>query len=165
MPAAAYANLAWNGPGSGAMVDTAPSTQPGLGIKGTGRIGEQIQITLPTARLKATRLVNAPLYAQGAGSLEKALPKGRGRALLSVSIGAQPSAFDIAQAVWGMENGIETGWTPRQIMRILASILAGKVSGAGSNAPVFRDITDSKPRVSATTDAAGNRLSVTVDRD
>ena len=165
MPAAAYANLAWNGPASGAMVDTAPSAPASLGVKGTVRLTEQVQISLPAARLKATRLVNAPLHVQGTGLLEKALPKARARALLTVSIGAQPSAIDIAQAVWGMDNGIETGWTPRQIMRVMAAVLAGKVSGAGSNAPVFRDVTDTKPRVSSTTDQAGNRLTVSVDRD
>ena len=111
-----------------------------------------------------TGLKDSPCYIYGTGSLA-AGPRGTGTITCTVSIGAQPSAFDIAQAVWGMENGIETGWTPRQIMRIVAAVLAGKVSGAGSNAPVFRDITDTKARVEATTDASGNRTAVTTDPD
>lgn len=64
-----------------------------------------------------------------------------------------------------MDNGIETGWTPRQIMRIMAAALAGKVSGSDANAPAFRSVTDSKARITATTDADGNRLSVSLDGD
>lgn len=92
-------------------------------------------------------------------------PRGTGSISCSISIGAQPSAFDIAQAVWGMDNAIETGWTPRQVMRVLAAAMAGKVSGSGTNAPVFRSITDAKDRITATTDADGNRVSVSLDSD
>lgn len=111
-----------------------------------------------------TGLKDSPCYIYGTGALS-AGPRGTGTISCSVSIGAQPSAFDIAQAVWGMDNGIETGWTPRQIMRVMAAVLAGKVSGAGSNAPVFRAITDAEARVNATTDASGNRTSVTLNPD
>lgn len=81
----------------------------------------------------------------------------------SIKIGFQPSAQDIAYAVWGLDSGIETGWTPREVMRIVAAVLAGKVSGAGANAPVFRDVNDTKARVNATTDSSGNRTAVSLD--
>jgi len=122
-----------------------------------GGIGEVISAAL-------TGLKNSPCTMTGSGAMTAAV-KGTGTISCTVSIGAQPSAFDIAQAVWGMDNGIETGWTPRQIMRIMAAALAGKVSGSDANAPAFRSVTDSKARITATTDADGNRLSVSLDGD
>ena len=164
MPAAAYANLAWNGPGSAAVVDVSTPVVA-ADIQGWAKAQETAggAGSIPAAHV--TGLKNRPMTTSGTGTIITAYPRARARPTLTVSIGSRPSADDIAQAVWGMENGIETGWTPRQIMRIVAAVLAGRVSGAGSNAPVFRDVTDTKPRVSATTDASGNRLAVSVDRD
>ena len=48
-------------------------------------------------------------------------------------------------------------------IRIFASALAGKVSGMATNAPIFRNITDMKARITATTDSSGNRSAVTLD--
>lgn len=115
---------------------------------------------LGTASGAITGLKDSPCYIYGTGYLTGS-EKGTGTISCSISIGAQPSAFDIAQAVWGMDNGIETGWTPRQVMRIVAAVLAGEVSGAGSFAPQFKSITGDSTRVSAETDASGNRTVVT----
>lgn len=57
---------------------------------------------------------------------------------------------------------IESGYTAAEILRILASVAAGKSSGQPSS-PVFRDLGDTKDRVSGTVDGSGNRTSVTVD--
>lgn len=57
---------------------------------------------------------------------------------------------------------IESGYTAAEILRILASVAAGKSSGQPT-APVFRDIADTKDRVSGTVDSQGNRTSVTID--
>lgn len=158
-----YTGLIYYGPGCGAMVDTAPAETPVMGLSGVGRLAEAVQIVLPTPNLKATRLVNAPLAVQGEGQVVQALPKGRARALLTVNIGATPSAFDNAQATLG--ELVEPGYTLRDTLRLMAAVLLGKVSGADANAPVFRDVNDTKARVSATTDAAGNRLSVSLDHE
>lgn len=58
---------------------------------------------------------------------------------------------------------IEPGFTAEEILRIIASVIAGKVSGAGTGTEVFRDITDTKDRVTSTVDDDGNRTAVTVD--
>lgn len=100
MPFAASSNLMWNGPASAAMLEDAGTIGIELAIKGFARINQEVQISLPAANLKATRLRNSPVEATGSGELVLALPKGRARPSLSVSIGAIPSAFDIAQAVW-----------------------------------------------------------------
>ncbi len=68
-----------------------------------------------------------------------------------------------AAALLDLAHGIETNQTLRKAMRYLLAVLVGKSSGAGADAPVFRDINDMKNRVSGTLDADGNRTSVTVD--
>ncbi len=50
-----------------------------------------------------------------------------------------------------------------EMMRIMASVLWGKVSGMDTQNPVFRSIMDTKTRVTATTDEYGNRTSTTMD--
>lgn len=57
---------------------------------------------------------------------------------------------------------IESGYTAAEILRILASVAAGKSSGQPT-APVFRDLGDTKNRVSGTVDTNGNRTGVTID--
>jgi hypothetical protein len=76
-------------------------------------------------------------------------------------IGADPSAEDIAQAVW---NGtfVETGFTMMEAMRIMAAALAGKVEISGGT-HTFRDLTDSEARITATVDGDGQRTSVTLN--
>lgn len=159
-----YTTLEYYGEAAGAMLDTSTGTSA-ADIQGWGRAqgGASGVATMPTAHV--TGLKNRPMTAVGLGQIVTAYPRGKARPILTVSIGARPSAEDVAQAVWGMDNGIETGWTPRQVMRILAAVMAGKVTGADLNAPVFRSITDTEPRVTASTDASGNRSTVTLNPD
>jgi hypothetical protein len=69
----------------------------------------------------------------------------------------------IANALLDLSNGVETSVTVRQSLRLMAAVLLGKVSGADTDAPVFRDVNDTKDRVTATTTADGNRTAVTLD--
>ena len=73
------------------------------------------------------------------------------------------AAAAVATAILDAANGIETGVTPRQALRGILSALGAKVSGMDSNAPVFRDVGDTKDRITAATDSNGNRTSVTLD--
>jgi len=50
-------------------------------------------------------------------------------------------------------------------MKSFASVLLGKVSGAGTGVEVFRDINDTRPRVTAIISAEGNRNTITLDPD
>jgi hypothetical protein len=58
---------------------------------------------------------------------------------------------------------VEGTITMRQAMRLLLAALAGKSSGGGSAILIFRDIADSKPRITATVDINGNRLAIVRD--
>lgn len=53
--------------------------------------------------------------------------------------------------------------TLAESLAIINSGIAGKMSGAEINEPVFRDLADSKDRITAETDHFGNRLTVTTD--
>lgn len=58
---------------------------------------------------------------------------------------------------------IESGLTAAEVMRLISAVLCGKVSGGGTGVEVFRDIADTKNRVSATVDSSGNRTAFTYD--
>lgn len=61
------------------------------------------------------------------------------------------------------DDPIEGATTARELLRLYASALLAKSSGADVNSPTFRNLADSKDRITATTDAFGNRLAVTLD--
>lgn len=67
---------------------------------------------------------------------------------------------DVVPDVWA--RVIESGYTAEEILRILAGVAAGKSSGQNT-APVYRDLGDTKDRVTGTVDGSGNRTSVTID--
>jgi hypothetical protein len=71
------------------------------------------------------------------------------------------SSSATATAVW--EEVLENSLQAQEIIRLMVSALAGKVSGLDTGSPVFRDLADAKNRISATTDINGNRSSVTID--
>src|SRR5690606_499772 len=79
------------------------------------------------------------------------------------AIGADQLAAAAIDKIW--DEVVESTYTARQFIRGFAATLFGKVTGGGSTAPRFRDVADSKNRVSATTDTSGNRSSVTLDLD
>ena len=76
---------------------------------------------------------------------------------------AANAATKVADALLDRVDGIETGFTFRQVMRLLSSAQAGKVSGAATTTVVIRNITDVKARITATVDASGNRSAITTD--
>lgn len=66
----------------------------------------------------------------------------------------------IAAALLDLANGVETAYTLRQTLRLMAAAVASKVSGE-PGAPVFRNLPDTANRITATVDASGNRTAVT----
>jgi len=84
--------------------------------------------------------------------------------------GAVPTVIMITTRYQGMADAfldrasaVETNVTVRNALRIMLAALAGKTTGAGTSLVKFRNVGDSKDRITATIDGAGNRLSVTVD--
>lgn len=62
-----------------------------------------------------------------------------------------------------IDEVIEGSTTMRQMLRLFASVLLGKASGLATTTAVYRDIGDTKDRITATVDADGNRTAVTRD--
>lgn len=69
---------------------------------------------------------------------------------------------DAAGAINVWTQVIESGYTAEEILRLIASVSVGKSSGQPTS-PVYRDIADTKNRVSGTVDSNGNRTNVTLD--
>ena len=61
------------------------------------------------------------------------------------------------------EEVVEDSTTFRQMLRIIFAALAGKSSGGGTTTVRFRDIADTKDRITATVDSDGNRTAITLD--
>ena len=67
-----------------------------------------------------------------------------------------------AAAIWDVQ--LEGTVTAKQMMRVGLAALAGEATGLDLNAPVYKDIVGAtKDRITAATDAFGNRSSVTFD--
>lgn len=62
-----------------------------------------------------------------------------------------------------LDEVVEGTWTMRQLLRLYSSVLLGKIADAATTTNTFRDIDDSKARVTATVDTGGNRSAVVLD--
>jgi len=86
---------------------------------------------------------------------------------VSSSLGGStgPTAEDIAAATVNMltTRVIENGMTNDDLTRLMASVLLGKLTGAGTGTECFRDLADTKNRITATIDNSGNRTAITLD--
>jgi hypothetical protein len=82
--------------------------------------------------------------------------------VISTKVDVLQNAVDaMPNSVWSFV--LETGHSALALVRLMASVLLGKVSGAGTGTETFRDINDAKDRVVATVDEAGNRIDITRD--
>lgn len=70
-------------------------------------------------------------------------------------------AAEIPRDVWGFL--IDNGLSAQQIMQVMVSALAGKVSGAGTGNISFRDLADMADRITSEVDDQGNRTSVSLN--
>jgi hypothetical protein len=90
-------------------------------------------------------------YAIGAGGIAAA-------AFAANAIAAAGLAADAVDEI--LDEVVEGTTTLRQALRLLLAALTGKSSGGGTATVVFRDIGDTKNRISATVDGDGNRTAV-----
>jgi len=60
---------------------------------------------------------------------------------------------------------VEGSWSLLKLIRLMASALLGLVSGSGTGQVKFRDLGNTKDRITASVDSNGNRLSITLDGD
>lgn len=82
----------------------------------------------------------------------------------AVSTRLAAASYASPDTVLTASNGVETGLTLQQALRLMSSVLVGRVSGAGTGIEVFRNaVADNKNRVTATIDTSGNRTNITTD--
>src|SRR5512132_4436123 len=62
-----------------------------------------------------------------------------------------------------LDDPVEGSFTMRQLLRLMASALFGKALGGGTATITFRDLGDSKDRITATVTSNGNRTTVVLD--
>jgi hypothetical protein len=67
-----------------------------------------------------------------------------------------------ADALLSRASAID-GKTPKETLQIIAAVLAGKVSGAGTDAETFVGLDGSTSRVVVNADSSGNRTAVTYE--
>ena len=93
-------------------------------------------------------------------------------ASVSADIADLPTNSELGTALSGLNDitvadiiaGISEGSLDLQeMLRIIVAAVAGKASGGGTATIKFRDLADTKDRITATVDVNGNRSVVTVD--
>ena len=62
-----------------------------------------------------------------------------------------------------LDEAVVGSYTMRQLLKVFASALAGKLSGGGTTTLTFRGIDDASNVIVATVDASGNRSAVTIN--
>jgi hypothetical protein len=161
MPLASTFALQFFGPACAAMVvDDAQGTlheatphrqiRPALAVEGIGS----------AVLLRPYRGRNAAVQGTGIGAAV-IQPRKNIRTGLSVLV-SELSQDDVTGAV--LEAPIEGTLTLKQVLRLLLAANTGKSTGFGGGGSVtFRDQADTKPRITGTLDASGNRTAVTLD--
>lgn len=127
------------------------------GSNGTFSSGRpEVNVTHAAGTAWASGAITASALATGAITAAKFAAGAIDAAALAADAGAE-----IADAVWDEQvDGTTTG---RQSIRLINSAAAGKASGLGTTTAVYRDLADTKDRISATVDADGNRTAITRD--
>jgi hypothetical protein len=150
--------LVWYGPGAAAAVAEGSTTF-------VADVNAHARATAVTSGVgsvplaKPTRLRNRPATLSGVGAVVSAAPRGRGRIASTIKVNAL-SQDDVTGAV--LESEIEPGLSLKEALRVITAALAGKATAAGGVVS-FRDVNDTKDRITASVDGSGARTSVTLD--
>lgn len=112
-----------------------------------------------------TAIGHAQALLEGDGDADAtATAKGTLAASITVT-GDLLTSANIADAILDDVDGVESGLTVRQALRIIAAAVAGEVSGAETATITFRSaVADDKDRIVATV-SSGNRTAITYDLD
>lgn len=141
------------------LVDTAE-----IGTAGAGLTALASAANLALVNDKTTNLPTDPadqsliIAATDAIMTRLGAPAG---ASLSADLATKPAASVIADAVW--DEVVDGVTTARESMRLQNSALGGESAGLDTSTATFRDLADTKARITATVDAFGNRSVVTRD--
>ena len=146
MPILVYSGNLWYGAAMGTVIDTAPTIETDASLKANARMSGSIQGGLIDPYIKGTMARKQTLIVQAIGQLEQANWKKRARMALDVSIGASPSAFDIAQAVL---NAVASSYN-------IPGTIGAKINSSGSGGVEPQAIRDALALSTAETPASGS---------
>jgi hypothetical protein len=137
----------------------------------------------------ATGLAELLATLTGSGTLDDSVISGIAELIADLVVtGTGLTTANVASAVWGAAAAsnnvtgtmgekvndagsasnpwtevIESGYTAEQILRMMAAVLMGEVSGAGTGTETFKGIDGTTDRVIVEATEEGNRTSVTLD--
>jgi hypothetical protein len=101
------------------------------------------------------------------GNVDGSVAGGVGSVAAPVTVGTNNDKTGYRLSVTGVDDVldevVEGAYTMRQFLRLFASALAAKLSGAATATVTIRDVSDTKNRIVATVDADGNRAAVVLD--
>jgi len=118
-----------------------------------------IEIELVTIDLQAARVdANVTYFGGSAGTFSSGRPEVNSTHFAGTAY-ATAQAAEIAATLATAVDG-STTWV--QSIRLQNSAAGGKASGLATTTAVYRDLADTKDRISATVDANGNRTAVTL---
>lgn len=80
---------------------------------------------------------------------------------VSSQVSSVAASTSVAEAV--LDGIIESTLSLRQVTRGMGAVLLGLASGSSGSTTVFRDLANTKNRITAITDTSGNRATVTID--
>jgi hypothetical protein len=108
-------------------------------------------------------VANAPVNVAQFGGSNGTFASGRPEVNASHFAGTAYATALAAEVDAFHDEQVDGSVTFRQSVRLQNSALAGKASGLATTTAVYRDLADSKDRITATVDASGNRTAVTRD--
>lgn len=137
---------------TGTVEDTVPALSNVTELDGSAEFVDNLVLALGSGglveKLNTTLELDGAVYRFTLNALEQAPDSGL-------------TAGETGDAV--LDEVVEGAYTMRQLLRIMLAALAGKSSGGGTSTITFRDVADSKNRISATVGGTGNRTAITLD--
>lgn len=151
-------------------IDDLIDTEVGTIVTQTGAAAIRTAVGLASANLDTQLTAIDDLIDTEIGALTTAVADIPTNAELATALGTADDA--VLAAIAALNNisvanilaaTVEGSTTLVQALRLLNSALGGKASGLATTTAVYRDIGDTKDRITATVDADGNRSAVTLD--
>lgn len=142
------------------LVDTAEIGAAGAGLTEAGGTGNHLTaINLPNQTMDITGNLSGSV-----GSVTGAV----GSVTAGVTVTTNNDKTGYRLSATGVDDVLDEVYegttTLRQFLRLAASAMWGKLSGAATTTVAIRDEADTKARITATVDADGNRSAVTLDK-
>jgi len=145
----------------GSVTGAVGSVTGNVGGNVTGSVGSIAAGGIAAASFAAGAIDAAAIAASAIGESELAAGAITTSEIATGAIDADALATDAVDEI--LDDVTEGSTTLRQAIRILMSFAAAKASGGGTSTVTFRDIGDTKDRITMTVNASGDRTAVTLD--